>query len=487
MSEKIKNRPPIVVILGHVDHGKSSILEAIKDLKITQKESGGITQHIGAYEVEEHGKKITFIDTPGHEAFCAMRSRGVCVADIAVLVIAADEGIKNQTKEVIKSLKESNIPFIVAINKIDKAEANVEKVKRELAEKEIYLETMGGEIPFVKVSATTKEGIEHLLEVIILVAEMEELKEEINCPAQGIIVESYLNPHKGPIATLIVQKGILKKGDFLATESSSGKVKNLETFQGKNIDQAIPSMPAVILGFEKVPQAGEFFQSSQELKKIQIEKSNNNEINTDSSEKVLFLIIKTDVIGSVEAINHMIDQIPQEKIKIQILKSEPGWVTESDIKMAARTGAKILCFGSKINKTAQDVAQREKIKVLQFNIIYELIQAVENFLRKMIEPEIVKTVTGKIKILEVFKNEKSRQIIGGKAIYGFIKRGSKLEIFRNEESVGSGKINSLQQNKKETDLINKGSECGILYEGDVIVEEGDILEAYIEEKIKKEL
>ncbi len=487
MSEKIKEKTPVVVVLGHVDHGKSSILEAIKDLKITSKESGGITQHIGAYEVQEHGKRITFIDTPGHEAFCAMRSRGVCAADIAVLVIAADEGIKAQTKEAIQIIKENNIPFLVAINKIDKPEADIQKVKRQLAEKEIYLETMGGKIPFVEVSAMNKKGIEHLLEVINLLAEMEELKTDINCLAEGVVIESYLDHNKGPIATLIVQKGILKKGDFLATRSVFGKVKNMEDFQGSFLEKALPSVPVVVLGFEQGPQAGETFKACESLEQAQAEKQEKEKKEINIKENALALIIKTDVLGSVEAILHMIDKIPQEKVSVHILKAEPGQVGEADVKTAISTKAKILCFKNKPNKAAKDLAQREGIKILSFDVIYELVEAVENALIKKVEPETIKSVTGKMKILEVFKTEKTRQIIGGKVIQGFIKRGAKTDVLRNEEKIGTGKINTLQKDKKETDSISKGSECGILYETTTLLERGDILEAYIEEKTKKEL
>jgi len=487
MSEKLKQKSPVVVILGHVDHGKSSILEAIKDLKIISKESGGITQHIGAYQVQENNRNITFIDTPGHEAFCAMRSRGVCAADVAVLVIAADEGIKKQTKEAIDIIKQNNIPFIVAINRIDKPQADVQKIKRELAEKEIYLETMGGEIPFVEISAINKKGINHLLEIINLVAEMEDLKADLDCLAEGIVIESYLDNNKGPIATLVVQKGILKKGDLITTKSVFGKVKSMESFQKETLSQALPSTPVSVLGFEQVPQAGELFKVCKNIKDIQAEMQEKEKKEINIQKNALPLIIKTDVLGSLEAIVHMIEKIPQEQASVHLLKAEPGQVGEADVKEAVRTKAKILCFKTKASKTAKDLAQREGVKILQFDVIYELIEAIKNVLKKIIEPEIVKSATGRMKVLEVFKTEKTRQIIGGKVIQGFIKRGTKVDIFRQEEKIGTGKINTLQQNKKETDSAVKGTECGILFETTIIVEKGDVLESYIEEKIKKEL
>ena len=493
--EKDKNlipRPPVVVILGHVDHGKSSILEKIKDLKITAKEIGGITQHIGAYEVEHQGKKITFIDTPGHEAFSAMRSRGAKVADIAVLVIAAEEGIKPQTKEAISHVKKAKIPMIVAINKMDKPGADPEKVKRELSIQDISVESMGGKIPSVETSAETGKGISDLLELILLVAEMEDFKADISKPAEGVIVESYLDSQRGPTATLILQNGILKRGDILGTSSVVGKIRIMEDFQGKAIEKAFPSMPVVVLGFESVPVVGEKFKvfESIEIAKEEVggfSKPAPEALAIEPDQKVLNIVLKVDVFGSVEAIEEVLKDLPQEKVVLKILKAEVGEINESDVKLSIGSKAKIIGFRVKADPIAQSLAEREKIKITCFEVIYELAQGVRDFLEKRVSSEIVRVDLGKVKILEIFLTEKNRQIIGGKVIDGEAKRGASLEVYRNEEKVGQGKITKLQKEKKEIGEVGKGSECGILYQGDIKVEQGDILHIYIKETKKGEL
>jgi translation initiation factor IF-2 len=501
MAEKKQNlvsRPPVVVILGHVDHGKSSILEKIKDLKITAKESGGITQHIGAYEVEHQGKKITFIDTPGHEAFSAMRSRGAKVADIAVLVIAAEEGIKPQTKEAISHIKKTQTPVIVAINKIDKPEADPEKVKRELSAHDVSLESMGGKVPSVETSAETGKGISELLELILLVAEIEDLKADISGPAEGAIVESYLDPKRGPTATLILQNGILKKGDILGTSSAVGKIKIMEDFQNSPIEQASPSMPVIVLGFESVPRVGESFKVFIDIeaakKEIEGVRAGGNipddarqVLDIEPDKRVLNLILKVDVLGSLEAIEEVLKQLPQEKVVLRILKGEVGEVNESDVKLARGAKAIIAGFRVKSNPIAQKLALREKIKIMRFEVIYELVQGVRDVLEKRVKPEKVRNDLGKIKVLAIFRTEKNRQIVGGKVIEGEAKNGASLEVFRNEEKVGQGKITKLQKEKKEIGEVGKGAECGILYNGDIKIEEGDILWVYTEERIKGEL
>ncbi|HOK00732.1 MAG TPA: translation initiation factor IF-2 [Candidatus Pacearchaeota archaeon] len=486
-------RPPVVVVLGHVDHGKSSILEAIKDLKITSRESGGITQHIGAYEIEHQNKKITFIDTPGHEAFSAIRARGVNVADIAILVVAADEGVKPQTIEAINHIKSINLPLIVAINKIDKPEADPERVKRELMKYDIVVESLGGKIPSVNVSAKTKKGINDLLEMILLMAEMENLEADISSIAEGVIIESYLDSLTGPTATIILQKGILKKGDIIATQSAFGKVKILKDFQGKIIEKCLPSMPAIVIGFEGVPIVGEIFKTfetiekaKENIKKEEI-KNNPKKIENIEEKKVLNLILKADVFGSLEAIKKSLESIPQEKVILNIIKQEVGDINESDIKLAKTSDAIIIGFRVKINSIVKNLALREKIRIRNFDIIYELVQSVRDSLEKLIEPEITKVILGKVKILAIFKTEKNRQIIGGKVIDGKVKRGAMITVFRNEEKIGEGKIIKLQKDKKDTDEVLKGYECGMLFEGNIKIEIGDILEVYIEEKNKKEL
>lgn len=495
MAEKKENlisRAPIVVILGHVDHGKSSILEAIKDLKITEKETGGITQHIGAYEIEHQDKKITFIDTPGHEAFSAMRARGAKVADIAVLVVAADEGVKDQTKEAIFHIKKAGIPTIIAINKIDKPEANQEKVKRELSKQEILVEELGGKIPSVAVSAKTGQGIEELLEIILLVAEMENLKGDISKPAEGVVIEAYLDSLRGPTATLLLHNGILRPGDIVGTNSSFGKIRQLENFQGKQIFEAKPSMPVISLGFESVPVVGEKFQVYPDLETAKnfFKKpsfSLSEAFLVTPEKKVLNLILKTDVLGSLEAISGVLKDLPQEKIILRTLKAEIGEINESDIKLAKGAKANILGFRVKINPIAQKLAGREKIKIMTFEVIYELVEKVRKIMEEIVEPEIVRIDLGKIKVLRIFQTAKNRQILGGKVIEGEVKKRCLIEIQRENEIIGQGKLVNLQRDKKDVEKVGKGMECGMLYEGEGRVEEGDILLVYTEEKKKGEL
>lgn len=497
-SENLDARPPVVVVLGHVDHGKSSLLEAIKDFKITSKESGGITQHIGAYEVEHNGKKITFIDTPGHEAFSAMRARGAEVADIALLVVDAAQSVQPQTKEAITAIKRAGIPMIVVLNKIDLPTADPEKIKRELSNVDIVVESMGGEIPSVNVSAKEKTGIKDLLEIILLVADIKELKSELNVPAEGLVIESYMDGLRGPLATVIVRKGILKKKDIIATDLALAKVKGLEDFRGESIAQAHPSQPAIVLGFEDIPGVGEKFKTyssigeaqeklKKEAPKREISKS---VVEVEEGKKILNIILKGDFFGSLEAIEGMLRNLPQEKVGLRILKSEAGDINESDAKLAEMSKAFIFGFRVKVSPAVLKLQKKDKekkLKVKTFNVIYELIQEVRNRIEKSLEDKVVRRDIGKVKSLVIFWGEKNRQIVGGKVIEGEVKKGLNLEVIRDNEKVGAGKIINLQRNKKDAERLSKGDECGILFEGNVKVEKGDILAAFIEEKRKEEL
>ncbi len=485
---KIK-RAPIVVIMGHVDHGKSSILESIKDLKITAKESGGITQHIGAYEVEHKGEKITFIDTPGHEAFFLMRARGTKVADIAILVVAGEEGVKKQTEEAISHIKEEGIPFLVAINKKDKPTFNAEKVKMGLAEKDVLVEDLGGKIPSVNLSATTKEGIPELLDMILLLSEMEDLKGDISKKAKGVVIESHLDPKRGSVASIIVTEGIIKKGDDICSPSASGRVKIIEDFKGKQISEAIPSTPVLILGLSTIPYAGEEIRvvSGDEEREEDKREKLFSSFKGDEEKETLNLIIKADVLGSLEAIEDIFKKIPDDKVVIKIIKADVGTIDESDIKLAKGTNAKIIGFRTKTSPIAKDISIREKIKIMNFDIIYELSEAIRNFLSYLIKPEIVEKEIGKVKILEVFKKDKKSQVIGGKVMFGVARKNAKVKVFRNSEEIGEGKVSGLQHNKKNAGEVEKGEECGILFQGETDVLRGDILSVIAEEKIKGEL
>jgi len=497
-TEHLEIRPPIVVVLGHVDHGKTTLLDYIRKTNVAEKESGGITQHIGAYQVEYDGKKITFIDTPGHEAFSQMRSRGAKVADIAILVVAAEEGVKPQTKEVISHIKEFKIPVVVAFNKIDKPEANATKVAGELAKQGIVVESQGGDVPSVNISAKNGQGINELLEILLLVAEMEGLKANPKKSASGVVIESYLDSKRGPTATLLVRDGTLKKGDVVICGDSYGKIRILENFQGDPIDKALPSTPAVIIGLNETPIVGEKFsvvtnikeaeKRANKYKQKRIEKSSQSVADQSGGQKkTLNIILKADVKGSLEAIEEMLNNIEQKEVRINILKSEAGDVSESDIKLAYSSDAIIIGFRIKVPAFISNLANRQKIRIKTFNVIYELVEEVRKGLAKLLEPETVREELGKLKVIAVFKKEKSRMIVGGRVISGKVENKALVDIIRNKEKITTGRIIQLQHNKKDMPEVEKGKEAGILFEGQPVIEEGDVLVVYKEEKKKREL
>lgn len=498
------NKPPVVVILGHVDHGKSSLLCAIKDFKIMEKESGGITQHIGAYEVvlpaptaetelseTNYERKITFIDTPGHEAFSAMRHRGAKIADIAVLVVDVVEGVKKQTKEAIEAAKKAQLPIIVALTKIDrKMEAQPEKVKKELSENGILVESFGGKIPAIETSSKTNQGIDELLETILLVAEMENLKTNLFEPSQGVVIESWIDQQKGILATLILEKGILKENEILGTVSSLGKIKRINNFYGKQIKQGFPSQPVQVLGFTTPPKIGEKFNVFPDIesakKEIKKEKQSKSQVFlVTEGKKVLNIILKADVLGSLEAIEEILKNISQEEVILRILKSEVGEIGVSDIRLADGAKSKIFGFRVGMDNNTKFYGEQKKIFPKIFDVIYELIEEIRKAMEKLLEPEIKRINLGKIKIVALFKKKQDNQIIGGKVIEGEITRDVLAEVVRGEEMIGQGKIKNLQEEKKEIVSAAKGREVGMLFQGKVEVKEGDILNIFKEEKEKK--
>lgn len=483
-------RPPIVVVMGHVDHGKSSLLEAIReDFRITAKESGGITQHIGAYEVEHQGKKITFLDTPGHEAFSAMRARGAKIADIAILVVAVDDSVKPQTKEVIKQAQKAEIPIVVAFNKIDVPGANIEKAKNELAQNDILLEGMGGNVPFVETSATTKQGISDLLDMLLLVSEMEELKGSPEGVASGVVIESHLDSKRGPVATLLVRNGKLSIGDAIGTSSAAGKVRILEDFKGNSIPYAIPSMPVAVLGLEALAPVGEEFSvfDSLEEAKTGVQIKDKEQVILDSKTETVNIVLKADVRGSLEAVEESLMALPQDKIAFKLIKTEAGDITENDVKLARSGGAMILGFHTKVPAFVVQLAEREKVRIETFDVIYELIERARKLLEGSLKEEVVRTNIGSLRILAVFRTDKGKQIVGGEVFRGEARKRAEVEIIRNEEIVGKGKITGLQRNKQEADSVPQGEEAGLLYEGPEKIQEGDVLEFYVNETQKQEL
>jgi translation initiation factor IF-2 len=493
-NDNIIVRPPVVVVMGHIDHGKTSLLMAIKDFGTLKRESGGITQHVGAYQItvpaktkSQGNRKITFIDTPGHESFSAIRSRGAKAADIAILVIDAAEGIKPQTKEAIKHIKEAKLPLIVALNKIDKPEANPEKVKMQLMKDDIVVESNGGQVPSLEISAKLGKGIEDLLEMILLMAEMNDLKADISKPAKGVIIESYQDSKRGPTATLLVQEGKFVPGLALGTDSAAGKIKMMENFLGEQVKESLPGDPVVIIGFEQVPWVGEEANTFKNLDEAQANikkgetKTEFQSEATTAGKTVLNVILKVDFLGSLEAIKEILKSLPQEKVILRVAKAEVGEVNESDVKMAKDTKGAIIAFRVKTNKVAQTTAEKVKVRVHEFQIIYELSQKIRELMEKALAPEMVRTDIGKMKVLVIFLTEKNRQIIGGKVIEGEFKKGFRLEVWRGEEKLSHGRMLSLQINKKTVEMAKKGSECAIQYEGDQRVQEGDLLVIYKEE------
>lgn len=490
--EGIQTRPPVVVVLGHVDHGKSSLIEKIKQIKITERESGGITQHIGAYEVEHDSKKITFIDTPGHEAFSAMRARGSHFADIAILVVAADEGIKPQTKEAIDHIAKAGIPSIVALNKIDKSEANIQKTIGELAKAGVATEQMGGQIPAVEISAKTGQGLDDLLSMILLVAELTGLQDTRMEATEAAVIEASLDPLRGPTATLLVQSGILAVGDIVATPTTFGKVKTLENFQKKSIAKALPSTPVIVTGFEEVPHLGEIcktFSSKEEvqqyLKKQELRHKPTTFVQIQEGQKVLNLILKADVEGSLEAVQEIIKILPQEKVVVRTATASVGDVTESDVKLAQSAKAAILAFRVSTQPQVASFAERSGVMIVSVEIIYEFVQKVRELMELLLAPEIIRKDIAKVQILAIFRVAPERQIVGGRVLEGELVRGVKLEVIGNGEVLGTGRLTQLQREKKDVSRVPQGEECGILFEGTTKIKEGDELVAYIEEKRKQ--
>ncbi len=505
LAEAIKNekkadleiRPPVIVVMGHVDHGKTKLLDAVRKTNVVAGESGGITQHIGAYQVVRKDQKITFIDTPGHEAFTAMRSRGAKVADIAILVVAADDGVKPQTIEAFRIIEASKIPFIVAINKIDKEGADINKTKQELSSKlNIIPEDWGGKTVCVSISALAEQGIDELLDMVLLTMEMEieNLRANPSASAIGTIVESNIDKGAGPVATILVQNGSLKIGDQLCFNGVIyGKVKALQNYKGESIEIACPSDPARVLGLKILPEVGDILEVG-EGEKIKIKKIaskahsekmfSGGEIEDDSLK--INLIIKADFLGSAEAIEESLMKINTKKIKVKIIQKGLGNIGEGDIKRAEDSNAQIVGFNVKLQPQVEDLIREKGTKINIFNIIYDLIKYVKAEMKNIYKPEIVRKDLGKLEVLAIFRTENNSQIIGGKVIDGQVEIDSLLEIWRGENFIDKGKIDKLQAGKQDVNSVEAGQECGIRYEGRPVIEVGDVLSFYKEEEIEGE-
>ncbi|EKE25906.1 MAG: hypothetical protein ACD_5C00008G0017 [uncultured bacterium] len=496
-------RPPVVTILGHVDHGKTTLLDTIRKASVAAKEAGGITQHISAYQVKKKGQLITFIDTPGHEAFSGMRERGVSIADIAVLVVAADDGVRPQTKEVIEYLKEKKIPTVVAINKIDKPDANPQRVKQELADNGILIEQWGGDIISVEISAKQNMGIDSLLESILLVAEVEDFKADDKRDGFGVVLESNLDPQKGPVATVLIKTGTLKVGQDVTAGTVYGRIRKMEDFTGKSLLTAGPSAPVTIMGLSSTANSNDVLQvvSGKSIARLKSKEFSGGLI--ERKEKVtsqklmrimeedkvqkLNIILKSDVQGSLEAIQQIISSIKTDEVMIEYVETGIGNITESDIKIGAPSGAMVLGFNVETTTVAKRLAENSGVRIKTFKIIYELVEEVKKTIIDMLPPEIVRTDHGQVNVLAIFKTGKRDMIVGGRVSEGKIIKGALIEIKRDGEIIGKGRLDALQQDKKVTPEVGKGNECGIVFEGDTKIKEGDILIAYTEEEKKRTL
>ena len=492
--EKLDKRPPIVTILGHVDHGKTTLLDTIRKTSVATGEAGGITQHLGAYQVKKRGKVITFIDTPGHEAFSAMRHRGVSIADIAILVVAADDGVRPQTKEVITYLKERGLPVIVAINKIDKEDANLMRVKQELGDNGILIEEWGGKVLCSEISAKKNIGIDSLLENILLLNEVEEFEADAKRDGLGVVIESNLDPQKGTVVTALVKTGTFKVGQDIAAGSAFGRIRRMEDYAGRSIENAPPSSPITIYGFHDAPQVNDVIQVASgkaaartKAKQFFSNVEKTTEGDGESEQKRLRYILKTDVQGSLEAIEQILSSIETPEAAFQEIASGVGTITESDVRMAESSGAIVFGFNEEPTAVARRMAEKAKVEIETFSIIYKLVDRAKERLADLLPPEIIRTDFGRLSVLAIFKTGKHDQILGGRVAEGTMVKGALFEVKRDGEIVGTGKMGNLQQNKENATEVSQGSECGLVYEGTIRVEVGDILVAYKEESRRRTL
>lgn len=476
-----QSRPPVVTILGHVDHGKTTLLDFIRKTSVASREHGGITQAIGAYQAEAKGKVITFIDTPGHAAFEKMRSRGAQVADIAVLVVAVDDGVMPQTIEAIKHIKAANIPMIVALNKVDLPGVDVkvqtEKIKKQLSDQGILVEEYGGDTPLVPVSAKSGKGVEDLLETVNLVAEIHEFKGDPAKNAVGVIVESRIDKFKGPIATVLVRDGSLSKGDVIKAGDSVGKVRGMFDWTGKSVDKADPSVPVEVLGFTTVPGVGAKLGEEAEAKENKVVRSLIDKLR-DGDRQVLTVVVKADNQGSLEAIEDMIGKFNTEEEHVKIVSSGTGEVMDSDVEIAASTKAIILAFNVGTRPSASRFAETENVLIRTYNVIYELIEELEDVVEGILRPGKVEEVFGRAQIIAEFPYGKGERIAGCKIVEGTISKGPKIRVVREETVVGEGKIKMLKKLKEEASKVEKGQECGMMFDPSIDFQVGDIVESF---------
>ena len=502
-------RPPVVTIMGHVDHGKTSLLDAIRETNVTSGEAGGITQHIGAYQVTQNDQPITFIDTPGHAAFTAMRARGANATDIVILVVAANDGVMPQTIEAINHAKAADVPIIVAINKVDLPEADANRVKTDLLRQEIVVESMGGDVQEVEVSALKKQNLDGLLEAILLQAEIQEKKANPDRQATGVVIESRLDKGRGPVATVLVQGGTLRKGDILVAGTQYGRVRALLNDKGEQIDEAPPSLPVEVLGFSGAPEAGELFAVVEEESKArevaeyrerqardlatarQAKQGSSledmmNQIK-EEGRQTFPVVIKGDVQGSVEAITQSLEKLSTDEVEARVLHTGVGAITESDVTLAAASGAVILGFNVRANAQARDAAKQSGIEIRYYNIIYDLLDDMKGAMSGLLAPEVRETFIGYAEILEVFNITRVGKVAGCRVTEGIVERGSGVRLLRDNVVVHEGKLSTLKRFKDEVREVNAGTECGMAFERYEDMREGDVIECFRVEEIQRTL
>jgi translation initiation factor IF-2 len=502
--KNLNPRPPVVTILGHVDHGKTTLLDAIRHTDVASGESGGITQHIGAYQIEHDKQKVTFLDTPGHAAFTAMRARGAQGADIVVLVVAANDGVMPQTKEAIAHARAAKVPMIVALNKIDLTDANPDYVKQQLADAGLISDEWDGDTIIVPVSAKNKTGIEDLLGAVLLVAENNKILANPKGTVIGTVIEAEVDKRRGVITTLLVQNGTLKKGDAIVVGTASGKIKAMFDFTNKQVEEAGPSQPVLILGIRDLPKAGDLFQvcdSEREARAIGTNRKLKEEENKNSKKRAgledlferfqagemadLRLILKADVQGSLEPITNSLKEIDQSEIKINVLHSEAGNVTENDIMLATASNAIVLGFNVKVETAAEKLADTEGVSIRTYEIIYRLLEDVEKALKGMLAPEEKETILGQSVVLATFKIGKLGTIAGCKVMNGELRRNAKARVTRNEEVIFEGDLASLKHEKDNVKEVRSGFECGVRIKGFNEFEKGDTVESFIIEEVER--
>jgi translation initiation factor IF-2 len=495
-----ESRPPIVTVMGHVDHGKTSLLDAIRSTAVVDREAGGITQHIGAYQVKRNDRWITFMDTPGHEAFSALRQHGARMTDVAVIVVAADDGVKPQTKEAIRHAQEAGVQMVVAINKVDKEGADPVRVRQELTELGLQPEDWGGKTVTVEVSAKSGQNLDKLLDLVLLVADLEDLRARPEGPSEGVIIESHLDAGKGPVASVLVQNGQLKVGDYLVAGGTYAKVRSLGDYRGRKINVAHPGMPAMITGFKAVPAFGDVYRTEEgekvardgaaasarreQAKSLGVKKIDASQLTAAihaGRVKELNIVLKADMQGSLESLHEQIGKLRNDEVAVNVVSSAVGDVAESDIAFAKTAGALLIGFNVGMSSSLKAIANREKVVVRLYKVIYELTDDLRDGLETMLAPEIVETTVGELEIMGIFKVTKGKVVCGGKVMSGRVAPKETLRIKRKKEILGSGTLLNLQRDKQDAREVFEGEMCGMSVSTNVAIEMGDVLEFYTTE------